>query len=335
MWRIGTRAGNLGQAGLALALLAGVALLAGCGGTSAGSASYAPGANSPLNSGSAHSVAGGDTAGAPAATPGASGASGATGSGGSVSKTSAQSIGLYLIKSLTVSMVVPNTTGAASDLESWISVTDPQSQSAGATYSQDGDSYDITLTFSVAASRYTQVENYLKSYPGAHKGKLISLQEAVQDVTGDYVDTQSQLANLRVEQARLRTLMSQAGSLADLLAVEQRLSDVEGQIQQIEGRLNQLNSATTFYTIQIQLSPIATYKPPVTQPWSPGAIFHQALASAQTFGEGLLTLAIWLLVYAVYIVPLLVIIWLVRRVWLRRTTRRTAPTAPTITAPAE
>ncbi|MDE3229143.1 MAG: DUF4349 domain-containing protein [Chloroflexota bacterium] len=332
MWR----RGRLQRAALALALLAGVALLAGCGGTAAGGASYAPAVNGPLNSGASHSAAGGNTAsgiGAPVATPAAG-----AGSSGSVTKTSTQSIGLYLIKSLTVSMVVPNTTAAASDLESWISVTDPQSQSAGANYTLDGDSYDITLTFSVAASRYTQVENYLKSYPAAHKGKLIGLQEAVQDVTNDYVDTQSQLANLRVEQARLRTLMSQAGSLADLLAVEQRLSDVEGQIEQIEGHLNQLNGATTFYTMQIQLTPIATYKPPVTQPWSPSAIFHQALSSAQGFGEGLLTLAIWLLVYAIYIVPLLIIIWLARRVWLRRTARRAAPAtvaAPTPTAPAD
>ncbi|HEX8732930.1 MAG TPA: DUF4349 domain-containing protein, partial [Ktedonobacterales bacterium] len=199
MWR----SGRLQRAALALALLAGVALLAGCGGSSAGGATYAPSVNGPLNSGASHSAAGDNTGngvGAPAATPAAG-----TGSGGSVTKTSAQSVGLYLIKSLTVSMVVPNTTEAASDLESWISVTDPQSQSAGANYTLDGDSYDITLTFSVAASRYTQVENYLKSYPSAHKGKLISLQEAVQDVTNDYVDTQSQLANLRVEQARLRT----------------------------------------------------------------------------------------------------------------------------------
>ncbi len=146
-------------------------------------------------------------------------------------------------------------------------------------------------------------------------------------MTNDYVDTQSQLANLRVEQKRLQTLMSQSASLSDLLAVEQRLSDVEGQIEQIQAHLSQLNGATTFYTIQIQLAPSATYKPPVTQPWSPSAIFHQALASAQAFGEGLLTLAIWLLVYAIYIVPALLIVWFAWRMWRRRAARRVAPVA--------
>lgn len=318
---------NPRRAALIFALVAGVALLAGCGASAAnGGASFGPIVNGPASSASSGSTAGGDTASAPGGAP-----SGNT----TTSKTFSPTVGLYLIKSLTVSMVVPNTTNAASDLESWISATDPQSQSAGATYSQDGDSYDITLTFSVASTRYAQIENYLKSYPSQHKGKLISLQEAVQDVTNDYVDTQSQLANLRVEQKRLQTLMSQSASLSDLLAVEQRLSDVEGQIEQIQAHLSQLNGATTFYTIQIQLTPSATYKPPVTQPWSPGAIFHQALASAQAFGEGLLTLAIWLLVYAIYIVPAVVIVWFVWRMWKRRTTRRSASVvAPTTSSAA-
>jgi hypothetical protein len=149
----------------------------------------------------------------------------------------------------------------------------------------------------------------------------------VQDVTGAYVDAQSRLANLRAEQGRLQTLMSQAKSISDILTIEQRLTDVEGQIEQLEAQLNQLNGQTTFYTIQIQLTPLSTYVPPITQPWNPGVIFHEALSSAQAFGEGLLTLAIWLGVYAVYIIPFGVIVWLIVRFWRRRNAPAAAPAA--------
>jgi tetrahydromethanopterin S-methyltransferase subunit G len=179
----------------------------------------------------------------------------------------------------------------------------------------------------VQASLYPQIKSYLANYAGQHKGKLISLQETVQDVTNDYLDTQSKLSNLLTEQKRLQTLMSQAQSLTDLLAIEQRLSDVEGQIEQINAHLAQLSGQTTFYSIQIELTPLSTYVSPTAQAWDPGGIFHDALASAKGFGEGLLTLLIWLVVYAVYIVPLAVISLLVVRYMRRRTARQIAPAA--------
>jgi type IV secretory pathway TrbD component len=277
--------------------------------------------NSALSPDSHSYTSSGGTTYGPANSAGSAGVAATPGVANSSSQKSSQSIGQYLVKSLSVSMTMPDTRVAASDLQSWITTTDPKAQSAGATYSLDNGQYDVTLTFSVEASLYPQVERYLANYAGGHKGKLLNLQESVQDVTNDYVDTQSQLANLRVEQARLQSLMSQAKSLTDVLAIDQRLTDVEGQIEQIEAHLNQLTGQTTYYTVQIQLLPLASYTPPVTQSWSPAAIFHDALASARAFGEGLLTLLIWLAVYAIYIVPLGVVIWLVVRYMRRRSAR--------------
>ncbi|HZC06713.1 MAG TPA: DUF4349 domain-containing protein, partial [Ktedonobacterales bacterium] len=178
----------------------------------------------------------------------------------------------------------------------------------------------------VEANLYPQIKSYLTGYAGDNKGKLLSQQETVQDVTGDYVDSQSRLANLRTEQTRLQTLMSRASAISDVLTIEQRLTDVEGQIEQLEAHLNQIAGQTTFYTVQILLTPLSTYVAPITQPWNPGVIFHEALSSAKAFGEGLLTLLIWLAVYAIYIVPLGVIVWLVAR-YMRRRGTRMAPAA--------
>lgn len=304
----GKRSGR--RMALAFALLVGMGLLAGCG-ASSGVAGSSAGPVRYTNSGL---PANGSSTGSGAGT-------------GAPSQPSAQPNAQYLIKSLNVSMIVPDTRATAGDLEGWIANTDPKAQSAGATYNQDGSSYDILLTFTVEASLYPQIKTYLTNYASQHKGRLISLHEMVQDMTNDYVDSQSRLANLRVEQARLQTLMTHAGSLADVLAVEQRLSDVEGQIDQTEAHLNELTGQTTFYTVQIQLTPIATYNPPITEPWNPVAIFHDALASAQAFGEGLLTLLIWLGVYAIYIVPFGVIIWLITRYMRRRSARLATPSA--------
>ena len=323
--RQGSRVGQ--RVALVGLLLLGLALLAGCGGTT--NATY-----SPLAGGAQHSAAGGNTSSASSASSASSGSNAQYGPNvPSSPQATPQATTQYLIKALNVGMAMPDTRATANALQGWITTTDPKAQSAGSTYSQDGGQYDVTMTFNVEASLYPQVKSYLTSYAGENKGKLIGLQETVQDVSNDYVDSQSRLANLRVEQGRLQTLMGQAQSISDILTIEQRLTDVEGQIEQIEAHLNQLNGQTTFYSIQIQLTPLSTYVPPITEPWNPGVIFHSALTSAQAFGEGLLTLLIWLAVYAVYIIPLGVIVWLIVR-FARRRAARLATTTTGATPPS-
>ena len=245
----------------------------------------------------------------------------------------------YLIKALQVDMAVKNTVQAASDLQSWIQTTDPHSTSAGLNYQQDptnNNLYDISLTFAVEAADYPQVESYLSGYAAQHKGRLLNLHETVQDVTTNYIDTQSELKNLRAEQQRLLTLMGQAQSLNDTLTIEQKLTDVEGQIEQIEENLNALNGQVTFYNVTINLSPIDVAAPvptPTTQPgWNPGSVFHGALSVAITIGEALISLVIWLAVFSIYIVPAAILAWLGLRL-KRAYNRRTLPAPVAVPAP--
>jgi hypothetical protein len=221
----------------------------------------------------------------------------------------------YLVKTLSVTMAVKDTRQAAEALQAWISTTDPHAFSDGMNYQQvDTNIYNITMSFSVQASLYPQIESYLRDYAPQQKGQLLGFQESVQDVTNDYIDTQSQLKNLRGEQARLLDLMSRAQALNDVLTIEQKLTDVEGQIEQIEEHINDLGNQLQFYTITITLQPLTTPAPPPATPgWNAGQIFHDAFAASLAFAEGVLTMLIWLLAFSIYIVPLLIIAWLVYR----------------------
>jgi Domain of unknown function (DUF4349) len=240
----------------------------------------------------------------------------------------------YLIKSLNITMELKDTQRSANDLQSWMSTTDPLSTAENINYEQVGDNlYNISMTFSVQAALYPRIESYLNNYPALHKGRLISTTKSTQDVSGDYVDTQSRLKNLRGEQTRLLTLLSHASVLGDILAIDQRLTDVEGQIEQIEAHLNQLNGQVSFYTIAISLQPAQAVLTPPPAPWSLAKIWQDALGAAGAFGQVLATFVIWLAVFSVYIIPLLLIVWLVLR-WRRLRTGRPIPaTASNVTLP--
>ncbi len=146
---------------------------------------------------------------APAQQFGNTSSQGSSSSSGQTTKSSTFSGPQYLIKSLQVNMQVKDTRQVASELQSWIATTDPRSTSAGIDYEQtDNNLYTVSMTFSVTSAQYTQIEEYLAGYAQQHGGKLTSLHESVQDVTNDYIDTQSRLTNLRGEQQRLLTLLS-------------------------------------------------------------------------------------------------------------------------------
>jgi hypothetical protein len=291
-----------------------VTLLAGCGSSAASTAS----SNGPADTGQSGNTStnGGQTSFGSAATRGT----------GQSNNAGPQ----YLIKALAVAMVFSDTRKVASDLQTWIATADPQSSSAGQDYEQVGsNSYRVTITFSVAASAYARVLLYLSDYAQTHHGNLESLHETVRDASNDYVDTQSRLKNLRTEQNRLLALLTQASTLSDTLTIEQRLTDVEGQIEQIEAHLNLLNGQTTFSKVTVTLDPLASPQPESPNaPWNPGQTVHDAFSAALGFGQGLVSLLIWLLFFAVYLIPVALVFLLVRRMLRVRAERRAVPLAP-------
>ena len=239
----------------------------------------------------------------------------------------------YLVKTLNVGMGVKDTTKVADAIQTWIAATDTRSSSAGTTYNQAGDNlYNISLTFSVQASLYPQISLYLRDYATKNGGQLLSLNETVQDVGNDFIDTQSRLTNLRTEQTRLLNLLGHAQVLGDVITIQDKLTEVEGQLETIQAHLKQLNGQISFYTVIITLQPLATVvSPSPSSGWSLGQTFHDAFAASLGFAQGLLTFVVWLLAYSFYIIPLGLLTWVLYR-WRKRSRPIFAPTPVLATA---
>ena len=109
---------------------------------------------------------------------------------------------------------------------------------------------------------------------------------------------------------------------------------LSGQIEQIEAHLAALNGQTTFYTVTIILDPMGTAPTPTPSPqWNLGQTVHDAFNAALAFGQGLVSVLIWLAFFAVYVIPALVLFLLIRRVVRARAARRPAPVVAPIFAP--
>ena len=296
---------------LPLTLLLLTVFIAGCG-------------NGSMSAGSAAGTTTGASTGSGASSGSAPSTTGSSSQG--QQKQSVDPPAQYLIKTLKVSMNVKDTTKAADALQTWITTTDTNASSAGTTYDQVGDNlYNVSLTFLVQASLYPQIEQYLRDYASQNGGQLLSLNETVQDVTNDYIDTQSRLTNLRTEQTRLLDLLAHAQALGDIISIQDKLTDTEGQIETIEAHLKQLNGQVSYYTIAITLQPLTLAPtPPAPAGWSIGQTFHDAFAASLGFAQGLLTFLVWLLAYSVYLIPVAVLAWFVFR-WRKRSLIASSP----------
>lgn len=130
-----------------------------------------------------------------------------------------------------------------------------QSQYNGSLYS--GRRYrSANLTVRVPAEK---LEEFTAAVENA--GNVVSSSRSTEDVTLEYVDTESRITALKTEQARLLELMDEAQTMSDLLEIESRLTDVRGELEQYTSRLKVLENQVDYATVNLDLTEVTEYTP--------------------------------------------------------------------------
>lgn len=162
--------------------------------------------------------------------------------------------------------------------------------------------------------------------------KLASLGEvenrsiSAEDVSGQIVDTDARLRNLRKQEEMILKIMEQSGEISDVLAVSQELANVRQSIEQIDAQLKLLQSQVAYSTINLAVTEPATFSAPartkftteLTNTWA------GATDSVLGFSRGLVKLGLVLLVWSPYLGILALLIWGAKRGLRNRRDRRAA-----------
>jgi hypothetical protein len=106
------------------------------------------------------------------------------------------------------------------------------------------------LTIRVPAGRFEQVRAEIRKLGLRVESEKID----AQDVSQQYVDQESNLRNLRAEEAQYLAILRQANTVKDMLAVSAQLSEVRGQIEQQQAEFNALSQQvdTVAFTISLR-----------------------------------------------------------------------------------
>ena len=154
-------------------------------------------------------------------------------------------------------------------------------------YSDVGSSRSVNLTFRVPEENY---QSFLDAVVQA--GNVTYKSQQADDVTTQYMDVETRLANLEAQRTRLQELQAQADNLSDLLQIETSLTDVQSQIESWQSQLDWYCNQVSCCTVYITLNEVETLTPTST---SFGAKLLAALRNGWTgFVSGAQAVAVFL-----------------------------------------
>jgi len=163
----------------------------------------------------------------------------------------------------------------------------------------DGDQMVATETYRIPAVQWDAALVALRGLAL----KVTGEQTQSQDVTGDVLDLGARITNLQATEAALQGIMARATKIADVLAVQQQLTDVRGQIEQLPTQKQHLEGQAAFSTLTVSygLKPAPAV---VTsqEHFDPNSEIDKASASLVDVLQALATAGIW---FAIVWLPIL------------------------------
>lgn len=144
--------------------------------------------------------------------------------------------------------------------------------------------------------------------------KVVSESIEGTDVTDQYTDLESRLAVLDKTKIKYENIMQKAETVTEILSVQQQLTSLQTQIDNLKGQQQYYEQSAKLSKITIYLSTdelSLPYSP--TNEWRPAVIFKDAVRSLISTFRGIGSLIIWGVVFIPIIIPLILIIWLIRR----------------------
>ena len=185
---------------------------------------------------------------------------------------------------------------------------------------RSGDETHVTSAVITVRVDATRLDDALTSIKDGVK--TVELESVTgQDVTQDYVDLSSQVANLEAAESQLQEIMSHATRTQDVLEVYNQLVQTRGQIESIRGRLRYYDESAAYSSVQVTVRPTPVVQPVEIGGWRPLETARNAFQALINLLRGAADLVI---AVAVFGLPLLIVIgvplWFVRR--RRRAARR-------------
>lgn len=218
--------------------------------------------------------------------------------------------------------LLPQITNKVAELGGYIESQELYNGSAYSSYRHR----NVNLTIRIPAQRLAEFTAQVEGV-----SNVVNYSETTDDVTLQYVDTESRVKALETEQARLLELLEQATSLEDILEIEDRLTDVRYELESYASQLRVLENKVSYATVRLYISQVKVYTEvePQTVWQRIGSGFRENLTD---IGEDLTDFFVWFVTFSPQLIfwalVIAAVVTLVRRKGKKRRKGQTPPSEP-------
>lgn len=159
-----------------------------------------------------------------------------------------------------------------------------------------------TIVLRVDKDKFDTVINNLKGIGDVYNQAING-----QDVTDRYVDTESTLRLLKLEQSRLEAYLAKLEDLDKIFKTESRLTEIRKEIESLTGNLNKMSSLVELSTITITLNEKYPGAEKMTKPLT---YWQRLLNKLKSSLEGVVEFVGDLLIFVISAIPVLILLGL-------------------------
>lgn len=185
-------------------------------------------------------------------------------------------------------------------------------------YNYNGTRY-ASITFRIPADK---LDAFLQGTE--EKGKVVSKLENVENVTMEYVDVESRIKACETERDSLLEILKKATTVADIISVRERLTEVNYEIESYTARLRVLENRVSYSTVTVNINEVQRVTEEET---SLGAeIKNRFFESWDSLVEFARSFVVWLIGGIPVLVPLAVVIvvafLIIRKLYKKRKAKK-------------
>lgn len=162
---------------------------------------------------------------------------------------------------------------------------------------------------------------------------ITSRSEQTQDITQQYTDVEARLNSLRKQEKRLLEMMESADKLADIIAIQNQITEVQYQIESFTSTQRGLDHQISYNTVYIQLQEVQELTEVVQNDYSSRAAkaFANSWRAASAILRDIGIILIWLLPFILFIgVPLFILLFVLNKRQKKRMQQGGQPYFPPI-----
>ena len=162
---------------------------------------------------------------------------------------SAEIIGRKLIRTITIEAETKDLDALLTDLDAQLATLGGYVQSKQVRGSATSSRRSASMTLRIPADKLDQFVNHVS---GATN--ILSNSETTEDVTLKFIATESRIAALEAEEARVMELIGKAENLNELLTLESKLSSIRQELEEVKSQLKLYENLIDYGTVYLNIS---------------------------------------------------------------------------------